>query len=401
MSEEIKKQVEALGSAWSEFKATNDARLKEIEKKGSADVLHTAVLEKISPAMDEMKAKLDLIEKAANRPGAGGEGEDEKKKAGEAEYKKCFLNYLRKGVDAGLSELEAKTMSVGSDPDGGYLVTPQMSAQIITVQNETSPLRQLATVETISSDSLDIMIDRDTTTSGGWTGEQSSRSSSTTPTIGKRNIPAHEMYAQQPITQKLLDDAGINLEAWIAGKIGERFALDEATAFISGTGVSKPRGILGYSPASSFTWGNPLYVASGTSAVFTADGLMGTVYGLKERYSTNASWLMRRASEGEVRKLKDGNGQYMWAPGLAAGKPNTLLGHAVYQAADMEAIGASAYSAALGDWKAAYTIVDRIGFRLLRDNLTAKPTVLFYATKRVGGDVTNFEAFVLNKLAAS
>ncbi len=397
---EIKDQVGKLAGAWEEFKKVNDDRLKEIEKKGSADVLFQPHLEKINTFLDETKGRLDKVETAVSRPGAGAT-EEGKAKVEEAQYKAAFDLYLRKGREDGLAELQAKAMSVGSDPDGGYLVTPAMSAQIITVQNESSPLRMLATVETISTDSLDIMIDRDTTTNGGWTGEQSSRSSSATPTIGNRNIPAHEMYAQQPITQKLLDDAKINLESWIGGKIGERFALDEATAFISGNGVSKPRGILGYTPASSFTWGNPEYVASGTSGAFTADGLMGTVYALKDRYSASASWLMRRASEGEVRKLKDGNGQYMWAPGLAAGKPNSLLGHTVYQAADMEAIGSSAYAAAIGDWKRAYTIVERFGIRMLRDNLTSKPNVLFYATRRVGGDVTNFEAYKLVKLAAS
>jgi HK97 family phage major capsid protein len=400
---EVINKVNALGTAWEQFKSVNDARLKEIEKKGSADALHTEHLEKINKAMDDYKGRLDKIETAVSRPAAGAEGEEGKQKADEKEYKKAFLNYLRKGVDNGLADLQVKTMSVGSDPDGGYLVTPQMSSQIITVQNESSPMRQLATVETISTDSLDIMIDRDTTTSGGWTGEQDSRSSTTTPTIGKRNIPAHEMYAQQPITQKLLDDAAINLESWISGKIGERFGLDEATAFISGNGVSRPRGILGYTPAddASFAWGNPGYIASGTSGAVTSDGLVNTLYALKERYAASSSWLMRRATEGAVRVLKDGQGQYMWVPGLAAGKPNTLLGQPVYQASDMEAIGASAYAIALGDWKRAYTIVERIGIRILRDQFTSKPNVLFYATRRVGGDVTNFEAYKLLKLATS
>lgn len=401
--EEIKTQVDGLGSAWEQFKSSNDARLKEIEKKGSADVLFTPQLEKLNAFMDEAKSKMDLLEKAATRPFSGVDSLEGKEKADVAEYKKAFISYMRKGNESGLEELQTKAMSVGSDPDGGFLVTPAMSAQIITVQNESSPLRQLATVENISTDSLDIMIDRDTTTNGGWTGESSSRSSSATPTLGKRNIPAHEMYAQQVITQKLLDDAAINLEAWIGGKIAERFGLDEATAFISGTGVSKPRGILGYTPAAdaSFAWGNPSYIASGTSGAVTADGLINTMYALKELYASGASWLMRRATEGAVRVLKDGEGNYLWTPGLSAGKPNTLLGSPVYQAADMEAIASSSYSVAFGDWKRAYTIVDRIGTRLLRDQYTSKPNVLFYATKRVGGDVTNFEAYKLLKLAAS
>jgi HK97 family phage major capsid protein len=260
----------------------------------------------------------------------------------------------------------------------------------------------LATVETISTDALEILEDRDTDTGGGWTGEQGTVSDTTTAQIGKKTINVHEIYSQPKATQKLLDDASINIEAWLTGKIAERFALTEATAFISGNGIARPRGILSYTPAAdaSFAWGNPGFIASGTSAEFTADGLINTVYALKERYSAAASWLMKRASEGAVRTLKDGEGNYLWVPGLAAGKPNTLLGHAVYQAADMEAIAAASYSAAFGDWKSAYTIVDRIGIRILRDQYTSKPFVKFYATKRVGGDVTNFEAYKLLKLAA-
>ncbi len=397
---EIKEQVENLAKAWEEFKSVNDARLKEIEKKGAADTLLTGQLDKINGFIDEAKSKFEKLETVASRPGFNAE---EKDSDGTVQYKKALVSYLRKGNDTGLAELSLKALSVGSDPDGGYLVTPAMSAQIITVQNETSPMRMLATVETISSDSLDILEDRSTTTAGGWVSESGTRSSSNTPTLGKRNIPAHEIYAQQPATQKLLDDAGINIESWLGSKIAERFALDEATAFISGNGVGKPRGILGYTPAAdaSFAWGNPGYIASGTSGSVTADGLINLYYALKERYTKNASFLMRRAVEGSVRALKDSQNRYLWEPSLQAGKPNTLLGIPVYQAADMEAAGASSYSVAVGDWKQAYTIADRTGVRILRDPYSSKPNVLFYATKRVGGDVTNFEAYKLLKLATS
>jgi HK97 family phage major capsid protein len=400
MSEEVKKQVEALGTAWEAFKSANDVRLKEIEKKGAPDPLKEAELARINTAIDEAKSRMEKLEAVAARPGAGGSEDGDKKKAGELEYTKGFLAYARKGVDAGLTELQTKTMSVGSDPDGGYLVTPQMSSRIITVQNETSPMRQLATVETISTDALEMLEDRDTATSGGWTGEQDTRSATNTPTIGKRLIPVHEMYAQPKATQKLLDDAAMNIESWLANKIAERFALDEATGFMSGNGVSRPRGILGYTPAAdaSFAWGNPSYIGTGTSGVITFDAILNTIYALKERYSGVASWLMRRATEGNIRTLKDGSGRYLWEPGMQVGKPNNLAGYPVYQAADMEAIGASAYAAAFGDWKTAYTIVDRVGIRILRDQYTSKPFVLFYATKRVGGDVTNFEAYKLLKL---
>jgi len=397
---EIKEQVDKLATAWEQFKSVNDQRLAEIEKKGSADVLLTEQVNKINAALDEQKAKVELIERAASRPSLGAEG---KGSEADAEHKNAFINYVRKGIDGNLGELQSKALSVGSDIDGGYLVPRAMSSQIIKVINESSPLRQLATVETISTDSLDVLEDRGLLTSGGWTGEQSSRSDTATPTFGLKNIPTHEMYAQPKATQKLIDDANTNIEAWIGGKIAEIFAIDEATAFISGNGVSKPRGILGYTPAAdaSFAWGNPSYIASGTSAAVTADGLISTLYALKDAYSANASWLMRRATVGNVRLLKDTTNQYIWQPSLQAGTPDLLLGKPIYQAADMEAVAASSYSVAFGDWKKAYTIVDRIGIRILRDNLTDKPFIKFYATKRVGGNVTNFEAYKLLKLATS
>ena len=395
--EEIKSLVEKQGNAWEAFKSTNDDRLKAIEAKGASDPLVTGQLEKISTALDESKAKIELLEKAAVRPNGGASGDETPETKALAEHKTAFLSFLRKGSDEGLAALETKALSVGSDPDGGYLVTPAMSSTINKLVFESSPMRALASIETISTDSLDMIDDTDEI-SANWTSETGTVSETDTPTIGKRNIPVHELYAEPRATQKILDDAGINIESWLAGKIAEFFGRKEATAFVSGIGVGQPRGILSYSAGT--TWGTIEQIASGTSSVVYADKLLEMFYSLKDAYLPNATWLMNRLIALQVRQLKDGNGQYLWAPGLSAGSQDTLLSRPVAFAADMPVAASNSLSIAVGDFKKGYQIVDRIGIRTLRDPFTAKPYVKFYTTKRVGGDVINFEAIKLMKLGA-
>lgn len=392
---EITDRVNHLGSAWEQFKQVNDQRLAELERKGHADPLYMEHLAKISEAMDNTKGRMERVETAMMRPELGVESETKMASPQLSEYKKAFDSYLRKGMDAGLERLQTKALSVGSDPDGGYLVTPTMTQKIIKAIFETSPMRELASVETISSDSLDI-IDDHNDVSSGWVSETASVSETTTAQIAKRNIPTFALYAQPKATQKLIDDAAIDIEAWLADKIADNFSRKENTAFISGDGVSQPRGILTYAAGTS--WGQIEQINSGTSATITTDGLVKIYYGLKDGYSKNATFLMNRTSMQAVRLLKDSTGQYLWQPGLALGQPDTLMGVPVKAASDMPNAAANSLSVAVGDFKAAYQIVDRQGIQVLRDPFTEKPYVKFYTTKRVGGDVVNFDAIKLLKL---
>ncbi len=385
--------VNALGRDWEQFRRTNDERLREIERKGSADPLYLESLSKMSNALDNQKSRLDAMETAFARPGKG--PSSAKQEAAHSEYKQAFHNYLRKGMDAGLEMFQSKTLSVGSDPDGGYLVTPTLAQQVISIIRESSPIRQLATVENISTDTLDIIDDHDQA-AAGWTTETGSVSETTSPQVGKRSIPVFEMYAQPKATQKLVDDSAIDIENWLATKVADIFSRTEATAFVSGTGASQPRGILTYAAGTS--WGQIEQVNSGTSATVTADGLIKVFYALHETYMKNATFLMNRATVQSVRLLKDTTNQYIWQPGLAAGSPDTLMGVPVKMATDMPVAASGSLSVAVGDFKQAYVVVDRIGIRMLRDPFTAKPFVYFYTTKRVGGDVVNFEAIKLLKL---
>jgi len=396
---EVTGHISALGHAWEQFKQVNDNRLEEIERKGAADPLYDEHLNNINLSMDNYKKRIDQIETAYNRPQLGVQDtkSDSARGQHDGEHGKAFRNYLRKGMDAGLEALQTKALSVTSDPDGGYLVTPTMSATIIQAIFETSPIRQIAAIETISTDSLD-MIDDHTALAAGWTAETVDITSDTaTPMIAKRNIPTYELYAQPKATQKLVDDAAIDVEAWLANKIADIFSRTQNTAFVAGNGVGQPRGILTY--PSGTNWGQIQQIGTGSSGVVTADSLIALFYSLQDAYMRRSCFLMNRATVQSVRQLKETTNQYLWQPGLSSGSPDTLMGVPVYMATDMPIASAGSLSVAVGDFKTCYQIVDRQGIRILRDPFTEKPFVKFYATTRVGGDVTNFNAIKLLKLS--
>lgn len=313
-----------------------------------------------------------------------------------AAYCKSFPTYLRRDDKGGVGSAEAKAMSVGSDPDGGYTVTPTIGAIIQGVQFETSPMRAIANIETISSDAIEYPRDDDQA-SVGWVGEQEDRPATATPQAGMQRIPVHELYAMPKVTQKLLEDSAWNIEAWLGTKIGDRFGRTEATAFVSGNGVKRPRGFTSYASGTYAAGGSGKIeqVAAGTAAAVGWDDLINLLTSLKEFYLSGAVWMMQRATVGRVMLLKDGEGRYIWQTNSQAGKPSVLIGYEVRQAADMDAVGATKLPVAFGNFKMGYTIVDRLGISTLRDPYTAKPFVQFYTRKRVGGDVTNFEAIKL------
>lgn len=395
--QEVTEGMYALGNAWEQFKQVNEHRLNEIERKGAADSLHDGHLKKINDALDHYKSRLDRIETVNARPSRemkslGYNGDDQ------SEYKSAFNMYLRKGLDSGLEQIQTKALSVGTDANGGFLVPNQMADLIVSIVNESSPLRALASVETISSDSLDVIEDV-TDMDAAWGDETTVRSAETTSsTLGRNTIDTFELFAQPQATQKLVDDASINIEEWVARKVADKMARLEATAFISGNGTTQPKGILTYTAGTAF--GQIQQVNSGTSAVVTADSLINLYYSLKDDYARNATFLMHRTTVQAVRLLKEATtNQYLWQPGLAAGTPDSLMGVPVAIAADMPVPAAASLSIAVADFKRAYLIVDRIGIRTLRDPFTAKPFVKFYTTKRVGGEVVNTDAIKILKLS--
>lgn len=395
---EIKQLVDELNHAFSEHKVQNDQRLADLEKNGRVDPLLEQQVNRISSEIQDltdMKQGLEKIQTQLNRPGFEfGSGSldplAEKKKA-------AVEKYLRKG-EARMSADEIKFLSSQQDADGGYWVTSGMSDKVISKVFETSPMRNIATVETISTDALEIPNDL-SEANAAWTTEEGARSETNTPTIGIVSIPVHELYAMPKSTQTLLDDSRIDVENWLAGKVADKFSRLENAAFINGDGSGKPTGLLTY-PAGTTNPGQVQQVNSGSASSLTADGLRSLVYALNSAYLKNGRWLMNRGTVEEISKLKDSNGQYLWQPSLEAGELQTLLGYPIERMEDMPAVAANSLSLAFGDFHSAYTIVDRVGVRVLRDPFSAKPFVLFYTTKRTGGDVTNYEGFVIQKTAA-
>lgn len=429
---QIAQQVKSLGD---NVKSIDDNMRRDLEtvrklaeSKGASDPLVQSQIDALKASIlehnDAAKKQMDEIEKKAGRIALGGGGGDESKLAAEAmlhhktklaasgqlkggsiirpedvsidefkAYAAQFDIYARRGDGA----IDAKSMMTGSDPDGGYFITPARSARVMSIVFESSPMRELATVESIGSDALELPIDDDEA-DAGWIGETSARSETGTPQIGIQRIPVHEIYAKPKATQKMLEDGSVDVGAWLERKIGQKFARVEATGFMTGDGIKKPRGILTY--GSGTARGQIERIVSGAATALTFDGLITTVGALKEPYHPGATWMMRRATEASVMLLKDLNGQYLWRPALEAGKPSTLLGYTVRHAADMPSVAASALAVAFGNFKEGYTIVDRLGVSVLRDPYSSKPFVEFYSRKRVGGDVTNFEAFKLITVSA-
>ncbi len=326
----------------------------------------------------------------------------------EAPHQKAFNAYLRTGDDDGLRglSLESKALSTAVAADGGYLIDPQTADRIRSMLFATSSLRSIANVVQVDASSFDVIVDRSEVGSG-WATETGATTETATPVIERISIKLHELAAMPKASQRLLDDSAFDVEGWLAEKIATRFIRAEAAAFINGDGVDKPKGIL--LPAkvanASWTWGSLGYIPTGAAADFATtnavDCIVNLVYALGADYRANAAFVMNSKTVGAVRKMKDADGRFMWSDGLAANEPARLMGYPVLVSEDMPDVGANTYPIAFGDFRAAYTIAERPDLRILRDPFSAKPNVLFYANKRVGGDITDYSAIKLLKVAVS
>jgi HK97 family phage major capsid protein len=241
----------------------------------------------------------------------------------------------------------------------------------------------------------------------GWVGETDGRTQTTSPTLDALSFPAMELYAMPAATATLLDDAAVNIDEWIASEVELTFAVQEGAAFVNGDGSNKPKGFLQYTTVAngSWSWGNLGYVASGAAGAFAgsnpSDALVDLIYALKAGYRQNGAFVMNRKTQAAIRKFKDTGGAYLWQPAAQAGGRASLMTFPLVEAEDMPDVGANSLSIAFGDFRRGYLIVDRLGVRVLRDPYSAKPYVLFYTTKRVGGGVQDFDAIKLMKFAAS
>ncbi len=323
-------------------------------------------------------------------------------------HRKAMAAYLRTGDDDGLRglNLEGKAMSTAVSADGGYLLNPQMSDTIASMLSSTTSLRSMANVVQIDATSYDVIVDN-TDVGSAWQTEASAVTESTTPNINRISIKLNDLSAMPKASQRLLDDAAFDVEAWLSQKIATRFIRAEAGAFINGTGVDMPKGIM--LPAkianASWTWGQLGYIPTGFASDFAStnpiDCIVTLIYSLAADYRGNATFVMNSKTAGAVRKIKDSTGRFMWMDSFQSGQPSTLMGYKVVILEDMPDIAANTYPIAFGDFRSGYTIAERPDLRILRDPFSAKPNVLFYASKRVGGDITDYAAIKLLKIAVS
>ncbi|MGC8202242.1 phage major capsid protein [Aliiroseovarius sp. PTFE2010] len=326
----------------------------------------------------------------------------------EAPHQKAFEAYVRSGDDDGLRglDLDGKSMATSVNGDGGYLVDQQTAETVKSVLKSTASIRQIANVVNVEATSYDVLIDS-TDVGAGWVNESGALAETDTPTIERISIPLYELSALPKASQRLLDDSAFDIESWLAGRIADKFSRSEASAFINGDGVDKPKGILFHAQVANdnWSWGSLGYVATGTDGGFDgaspADAIVELVYALGAQYRANGTFVMNSKTAGAVRKLKDADGRFLWSDGLAAGEPARLMGYPVLVAEDMPDIASDAAAIAFGDFAAGYTVAERPDLRILRDPFSAKPHVLFYATKRVGGDVSDFAAIKLLKFSVA
>lgn len=430
---EIKTMLEATGRAWEEHKATND-KLLAAKADGKAVGDLEAKMAKVSDQLDKLSAikdEVDALIVKMNRPGNGQKTDSadihaefkqfgiEAKSFGFADnftgydtdayaaYKSGLNGFLKHGNVALLGDAEKKAMSTGVDSQGGFLLPSAAVGRIIAKMYEQSTLRRLATVVTLSGNELEGIVDNDES-GAGWVDEYDSRTETTTPGVGKYSIIAHEMYAEPWVTQRILDDAAVNVEAWLAGKTADKFARVEGAAFTTGNGSKKPRGLFAYDTATTSddtrAWGTFQHVVTGANGAFhttKADPLLDLIGAMKDQYLQRSQWLMRREVRTAIRKMKEATSdRYLWEPSLQAGVPDRLLGYAVNIDQYVPAVATGSLSLAFGDIAEAYTIVDRLGIRTIRDNVTRKGYVKFYSTKRTGGGAVNYEAVKFLKFSA-
>ena len=400
---EARAAVHEMMAAFEAFKGANDARLDEIERKSSADALLEEKVARIDQAVGAAQARLDRVVSETRRPELGltpsvpAQGRDDK------EIKSAFDGYLKTGASFGL-ELKAGLSTASNS--AGYVVPEQTERAIERRLMAGSPMREIATVRTVGAG----VFRKPVSTAGvasGWVAETAARPETDPATLALLEFPSADLYANPAATQSLLDDALIDLDEWLAAEVEDAFAAQETQAFVTGDGVNKPKGFLSYDIVADadHEWGEIGYVASGAAGAFAStsptDRLIDLVYAPKAQYRPNGRFVMNRKTVSAVRKFKDADGNYIWQPAQRAGETASLLGYRVTEIETMPDIAANSAAIAFGDFQRGYLIVDRAGVRVLRDPYSAKPYVLFYTTKRVGGGVQNFDAIKVMKFSAT
>ena len=381
MSTEIKALIEGVNQAFATFKAENNAALEGV-KKGQADALQALKVDRINADIEKLQSAVD---EANTRIAAAQMNGVQQGGLKDREYSAAFSAHMKRG------EVQA-ALNKGVADQGGFLAPTEWDRTITDKLVQISPMRALATVQTISTASFSKLFNQKGTVSG-WVGEAAARPDTATPTFGSLTYTTGEIYANPSATQQMLDDSEVDLESWLAREVEQEFAFQEGVAFLTGNGTNRPIGMLNYitggANAATHPYGAITTVNSGAAAALTSDGILNLIYALPSEFTGNAQFTMNRSTQSAVRKLKDTTNQYLWQPSLVAGQPATLAGYGITEMAGMPDVGAGLKPIVFGDFKAGYLVIDRVGVRVLRDPFSAKPYVSFYTTKRVGGGLLN------------
>ena len=410
--EQMQSILEEIKAGFEEYKETNNARLDELKKtSGQAGELEEK-LSKIEADLQAREARLSALEAKANRPKTdGGKFSD----PADAEHRAAFEKYVRKGMDADLRALETKDgdpigVQTGVNAQGGYAIPPEYYNEIFTLLGADSPMREVCDVRVVGNPNIVQLVDVGGANTG-WVGETSSRPQTNAPQLTQVTPTWGEIYAFPFSSQWALDDIFFDVESWLVNSVAREFAKQENIAFTTGNGTNKPKGLLAADMNTtvddSRAFGTFQYLRTGVAdgmpatSIGFANLLIDTVTALKSRYYSRSRWMMTRSTLAAIRKLVDSQNNYLWQPGLQSGEPNTILGFPYTYNDDMPQIGANALPIAFGDFREAYIIMDRTGIYVRRDDLTNKPWVGFYTTKRVGNMILNSEAVKFIKCETS
>lgn len=393
---DIEEVAADLKGTFEDFKKKNDKELDGIKaEKGKLSDQVDKINEKLGD-LDKLKDELEKELKAAKRPGA-----TQGKEAGE--HKTAFYQFMRKGIEDGLSELERKAVQTTTNQDGGYAVPEELDQTLLELLKDESPMRAVCSQLTVGTPDYKKLVNLGGAGSG-WVGETDPRPTTGTPTLAQIQAYMGEIYANPQATQASLDDVFFDVENWISTEVAQEFAEKEGQAFLLGDGDKKPKGILSYGLAATVDkdreFGTLQKVLSGAAGNFTGDNLIDLIYATKKGYRNGAVFMMTNLTQAKARKFKDSDGNYLWQPGLQLGQPSTLLGYGIEENEDMPEVAADSNAVLFGNFKRGYLIVDRMGTRVLRDPYTNKPYVSFYTTKRTGGMLLDSNAIKVLTLSA-
>lgn len=392
-NKDFQEVAEDISAKFTEFKSANDKQLEAISSEKAALSEKVDSLSEKLTEFEQIKKTLETLQKQQNRPGITD--------AAKNEYKEGFINFMRKG-DA--TKIETKSVNLGANAEGGFAVPEELDRAILELERDVSPMRQVCNAITVSGSNYRKLVNLGGAASG-WVGEEAARPETDAPTLAQLTATMGELYANPAATQQSLDDIFFDAESWVSSEVAIEFAEQEGLAFLSGNGTNKPKGILAHTLATTAdgtrAFGQLQKIVAGATGAVTGDELITLIHSLKKAYRMGASFMMNNLTVSAIRKLKDTEGNYLWRPGLEAGVASTLLGYGIVENEDMADLAANANGIMFGNFNRGYTIVDRIGTRMLRDPYTNKPFVHFYTTRRTGGMLTDSNAIKVLAQAAS